>query len=212
MSASAERGFTLMELAAASTIALVVLLAIGQVDVTRVYLTQDIRQKTSEQSEASLAMAHMTRALQKADRIRLISPDSIQFRVPRGPLGLDLDQAASYRWAQYRLAGSQIQFFDNIGAAPAAPACGADFTFNGISGLTFAYADESMAPPGNTEPLAPSTADNNMLLVTISWDADPGPGVDIKSYTGEVMIRGGAYTDLMTGLAPANISNPNAGC
>ncbi len=205
-----RRGMLLTELLVASAVGFVVLLAVSQVDVTRVYFMQELGRGARAESEAALALAHITRALQRADRVALLAT-GIQFRTPQGGAGADLDLPASYRWAQYKLVGSQIHFFDNIGAFGAGPACGVDFLFDQISGLTFAHADEAMPPPGG-DPFAPALEDNNVLLITVSWDADPGPGVDTKSYTGEVTMRSGAYTGVTTGLAPAAVSNPNAGC
>ncbi len=197
-----QQGLTLTELLVASSIALVIILALGQVDVTRVRMTQDLGQNAVPQSEAAFAIAHMTRALAQADRIELVAADNIRFRIPNGGVGVNYDLPGSYQWEQYRFNGpaGEIRYFN-----PAA-GCALAAMFRDLSGLAGQYQNESGAPPGGEPPIAPAGADNNVLLVTVSW-VDPKTGAT-KSYTSEVTIRGGAYTDLMTGLAPAGVANP----
>lgn len=193
-------GVTLMELLVASGIALVVLLAIGQVDVTRVHLTQGLGPGAVPQSEAAFAIAHMTRALEQADRLQLVSPSLLQLRIPQNPN--NLDAAAGYRWAQYSFGGGQIHYYD--------PACTLSTAFRDLSALAISYRNEAIAPPGGEPPVAPAGADNNILLLTVSW-VDPRSGAT-EQYASQVTIRAGAYTGIMTGLAPAGISNPPATC
>jgi hypothetical protein len=195
------RGMTLIELMTATVLSVLVILAIGQVDVSRVRLSDEVRRRATAQSEAALALAHMAKSLQQADRIQWINPSDIQFRRfigdPTAPGALD--NAANYRWAQYQLVDinpvdgtmDTIRFYDDT-----AGGCGVDDSF-GASGLTIQYRDEAVAPPGGEPPVQ----DNNVLQMTIEG-----------RYTTEVTIRGGAYTDLMTGLAPLGVSDPPGSC
>jgi len=207
------RGITLLELLVASVLGLVVLLAIGQVDVTRVLLGQKVRTTTQFQSEAGLAVAHMTRQLVQADRINLISSDNAQFRYvvcpTEPPDPACYDDANNYRWAQYAYRDTDadgtpdaIRFYDDTNAD-----CGVDLDFHDISNLTVAYRNETPeAPPGGEPPVD----DNNVLEMTVEW-TEPQSGT-VYPYRGEIAIRAGAYTNVTTGLAPPGVSGPPASC
>ena len=187
-----RQGFTLMELAVASTLALIVILAIGQVDTARLYLSNQTRAEM--QSEAPFAIAHMTQQLSQADWINRVDGSHLQFRVPLDPL--NLDAAAGYRWAQYNLGSNEILFYDDV--RNAADCNTVDARFFGINTVNVSYQDASPTPPGGEPP----QQDNNMLKITLTSGG--------YTYTGQVAIRAGAYTNVMSGLAPAGVSNPSA--
>ena len=184
-----HRGFTLAELLIAIAISTLVILLMGQVDMTRIFMSDQIRQNTNV--DTWLALGHMERMLQVADRINLLGPTDIQFRRPPTGAGANLDLAASYTWAEYTLVGTQLRFFDNT-----VPGCVLSDTFDGITALTILYDNVALAPPGG-EPLG--GPDNNALGIALN-----------ARYIANITIRNGAYTNLMTGLS--SVSPPPAAC
>lgn len=193
------RGLTLIEILIAATIAFIVMLAIGQIDVSRVRLGEEARRRANAGMDATLAIAHMGRLLQEADRVNLVGPDSIQFRRFTGdPTAAGaLDNPANYHWAQYKLVDlnptpivdgimDTIQFNDDTGVV----GCGSPEDAFGAGSLLFQYQDEATTPPPGGEPLGGD--DNNLLLITTSG-----------GLTTEVVLRSGAYTNLTTGLSTA---------
>ena len=202
-------GITLLELLIAVILGVVILLGIGQVDVTRIYIGNQVRRNSVPQTEASIAATHLLKTLEQADRVFLAAPDSIQIRVPQGGPAVNLDDAASYRWVQYRYdSGSQeILYFDPVSpctvaqrfgdcrSTPQSPAC--------FTSLTVQYQDESSTPPGGDpsgQNLAPPE-DNNMLEMTVQW-TDQQTNV-AQQFVSQMTMRAGAYTNLSTGLSPA---------
>ena len=187
----------------ASGIGFIIILTLGQFDVTRLRLTQQVRNTSMD---ASLALTQMIRKLERADRIELLdatcaahsNPGScLQLRIPVDRTRLD--QNAGYSWKQYRFdsGATQVRVHD-----PANP-CTQVTTFFGISAVTIQYRDESPPPPGGDPP----NHDNNVLeLVVTSTGGNP------VTYTDEVTIRAGAYTNLDNGLAPDGIALPPAIC
>ena len=180
-----KSGFALIEMLTATALALVVILAIGQVDVTRVRLSEEVRRRGS--LEPALALAHMAKYLQQADRIQLNSATDVQFRIP---LGTTFDVPGNYQWYQYKLVGTTLRFCSGA-------AVDAQFQLSGAAPLAIQYRDEAPAPPGGEPPVQ----DNNVLEVLIN-----------NQYRDEVTIRAGAYTNAPNGLAPAGVSDPPAGC
>jgi hypothetical protein len=135
-----NRGITLTELLVASTVSFAVILGITQVDMTRLHLLDQIRQRSTGLSELGLALAHMARSLQRADRVYLpdrLDPTVVQFRTPLDPTA-GLDTAADYQWAQYRLVGNEIRFYDG--------GCGVAQRFGRIGTLSVQYRNESVSP------------------------------------------------------------------
>jgi len=199
-------GITLFELLIASALGLVVILAIGQVDVTRIFLTKEMSGSLGVQAEASLAVAYLARSLQQADRVNLISPSNVQLRYvvcpTTPPDSACFDNAANYRWAQYRhdSATKEIRYVDP------ASSCTVASRFRDVDSLSIRYRDEAPPPPGGDPPVQ----DNNILELVVST-TDPQSGNPL-TYTSEAVIRAGAYTNLMTGLAPAGVSDPPASC
>ncbi len=216
------RGLTLMELTVASAISLVIILAMGQVDLTRLLLADQARNEASRGSEASLVMASLIRDAQRADRVNLLSPSEVQLRIPHPtcgaacactngvPTALCLDQAGAYRWVEYKLVRSDVVFYGNT-----ANGCGTSRAFRDIGGFTVRYLDASQAPPGGD----PQVQDNNVLQVMVTT-TDPQAGS--MTYTNTATLRAEAYTNLITrsmgsgdsgvGMDTAGVSAPPSGC
>ena len=195
-----SRGITLMELLLASSLGLVVILAMGQVDVTRVLLGNQAKGLATFQAEVALGMIQMVRSLQQADRVNLINASNAQIRIPTGT---SFDAPANYKWVQYRYdsVAQEIRYFDP------ASSCTVANRFRDIGNLTMRYRDESPAPPGGEPPVQ----DNNVLELVLSSVPEPQTNRTF-TVTGEAAIRAGAYTVLMTGLTSTGVSDPPAPC
>ena len=196
-----ERGVTLLELLLASSIGMVVILAMAHVDVTRIFVGRQAGDLSEIQAEPAFALTHLIRSIIQADRVDLISASNIQIRIPPRP-ETGLDDPNNYRWVQYRLNGTEIQYFTTNPCAVAS-------RFRNVSSLQIQYRDESPAPPGG-EPLA--GLDNNVLAITVtSTVVSPQIGQAV-SVTGEATMRAGAYTNLPSGLLPPGVGDPPASC
>ena len=198
------RGFTLTELLIGAALGFMMILALGQVDVSRVRLAEEGRRRAGNDTEAALALAQMGRLLNDADRVQLLGPTNMQFRrfIADPSVPGALDNAANYRWAQYKLvdvvapAGMDtIQFFDDTNSG-----CGVDEIFTATD-LVIQYRNEAGTPPGGEPAVAPPGSDNNVLQILISG-----------RFSTDVTIRAGAYTGVMTGLVSPGVSNPPAPC
>jgi hypothetical protein len=132
------QGLTLIELVVASLLGVVVILALGQVDVSRVQmyeynknLLSRTTQPTSKESEAGFALKRMIEHLKQADRVVLRNPTwvtdakgnsflvsaIVQIRLP--PAGGTLAQLrdlSRYRWMEYKFdsATKTLYFYDDI--------------------------------------------------------------------------------------------------
>ena len=202
---NARRGFTLIELILAAVIGVIIVAAMGHFDVTRILMTKAMSPNTETQGEAELAELWIEKQLQLADRVHLINSSNIQFRIPRNPLG-NLNDPTNYEWSQigYRAADTSILYLQDIAAGDCSP----DETFRSIQGLTIQFKDEAQFPPGGEPPTGP--LDSNVLEVTVV-STQPNPA-DPAEIIGEVTLRGGAYTNVTTGLAPPGVSEPPGGC
>lgn len=209
-------GVTLTELLIASAVGLVVVLSIGQVDMTRIRLMNEVL-RPATLSEAALAMHDMTKHLMQADRVVVLTPDNVQFRIPPANAA-DLDNPASYRWAQYKLVDGPdpdalpdtINFYDDT----AGGGCGVDATFGGgvsasnvvvTMALNVIYFNEdSPPPPGGDPPMN----DNNTVRITVtqSWTPPSGPPTT-ASNSGSVTLRAAAYSDVDAGVFAPNDSS-----
>jgi prepilin-type N-terminal cleavage/methylation domain-containing protein len=210
-----RRGMTLIEILIATTIGVLVLWGIGQVDVSRVRLGEQARRTGSADVEAALALAHMGRFLQDADLVNVINPTSVQFRrfIGDPTVAGDFDIPANYQWAQYQFVNAIppnadfIRFDDN-----ATPPCGnPEETFE-ASNLQVQFEDAAGTPPGG--PPLPGPEDNNLLRITIRAALPPPPTPPPPTpnvFTTEVVIRSGAYTKVLTGLSP-NAPGPPGTC
>ena len=121
-----RRGMTLTEIMLASVMGLVVILAVGQVDLTRVRLMNAaLRPQATLLAAAGLTLDDMVKQLVRADRINLISPSHIQIRLSEidtscpaigagcpivctgctgaAPPSCCYDIPGNYRWVQYKL-------------------------------------------------------------------------------------------------------------
>lgn len=206
-----EGAFTLIELLIAATLGFVVILAIGQIDVTRIYLSQQV----SPGDDVNLAMVHIGKQLEGADRIVLVStgvaglaPDNGFANVlMRVPIGTAFDIAGNYGWFQYLHTGTTVEFRPNCG--------GPAMIFNNIDHFNAQFIDEAQAPPSGAanEPFAGE--DNNLLRFEMATLA-PAPGIPV--YVSQTTIRAGGYTDVNAssaarwdsgaGLAPLGTSDP----
>jgi hypothetical protein len=223
-----KSGITLMEVIVASILAVVILVALTQIDLTRMNLGN--RARNPGISEAPLALANITRQLERSDRVVLPSADDVQFRyfidipanrtpgcqAPPFPATC-LDDSANYRWGEFRHAQNAqginfILFFDDT-----ASGCATDYQFRDINNLAIQFQDATPAapPPGGD----PAVQDNNMILISVSSLNPQDPDATILTYTGEVAARGLPYSDVGatgvdsgSGTAAPGISNPPAQC
>ncbi len=181
MTSQAPRGVSLTEILIASMLAGIVLVALGRVDLVRYQMADSSNADLGPQSEARYALAHIVKELQQADRINLVSPTSVQLRIPPiTGVPSDFDLAAKYRWDQYWLSGGTINF-----ASPSA-GCAPTLRFLNIGTLTIAY-DPTAPPPGG-----------NLVQVTVTA-TNPRTG-QVFTYAGQATLRAGSYTGLTTGL------------
>ena len=194
------RGMTLIELMTATVVAVVVMVAIGQVDVSRVRLSEEIRSSAAGAGESALAMAHLSRLVQETDRMVILNslPGDVQLRRFTGNPGVPgaLDNPANYQWAQYRFDAAQgaILLFDDT-----AGGCVESERFE-VPGFSISFINSAPPPPGG-DPFAPQTQDNNLVEVGVT-----------PPYSNGVQMRSGAYTNVLTGLAPPGVSDPPPPC
>jgi len=113
-----------MELIVAGMLSLIVIAAMGKLDVTRILLTKQTSDTTSLQASTERAMLHLSKRIGQADRVILSSPTNIQVRTVLPPPGVPdpayFDDAASYLWHQYTYdAGTQhVLFYDGGCGSP----------------------------------------------------------------------------------------------
>jgi hypothetical protein len=219
------RGITLLEMMTAALLGVVIILALGKVDVTRIYLSDQVRRASSSHTEAALAMTQMVRQIQRADRIIVdTGSESVQVRIPTGGPSLDFDQPGSYEWLQFRrdsATGQLVQFAPASTCTVAARYgnCSTGTNADDACFTQFAlrYQDEAPAPPGGD----PNPQDNNLLELELIWK-EPKSG-RTQRYLGQANLRAGAYTDMNaqnsggvmdsgTGLAPGAVASPPPGC
>ncbi len=209
-------GMTLIEVMVSLTLAMIVLLAVTSIDVTRVRIHEELRDRsgiaTPEHGEASLAALSIEKDIEQADRINIIA-DGIQVRIPdmtiagctgTVPDASCFDAAANYRWDQYRLDADQLLYYRGTQVACPTPTVLAEQ----IADLSFQYVNEAPAPPGGD----PANQDNNLLAYTVKWDNADGLS---HEFQGVVSLRASAYTDVSTGLQAPNgtdISPPPTVC
>lgn len=181
------RGFTLTEILISGVIAGVLVLALTQTDMTRVRIQQDLRQQegaAAQQQQAMVAALHISKHLEAADRMNVLSPSNIQLRIA---LADDVDNPASYRWDEYRLSGNNLEYFSD-----ATPPCAAPMILSEqITGLTFAYTDEAIDPPGGPV-FAAGPEDNNVITYTLTWD----DGARSQQFVGEITSRNISYSNI----------------
>ena len=183
-SLQSEKGITLFELLVASVLGVVVMLAMGQVDVSRIYHSQEVRGTATAQGEAGFAVTHITKQLMLADRVNLLSAGDLQLRAP---IGTSFDLGSNYVWKEYKYDSptQELRFYD-----PAA-GCTLAATFRDLSAVTM------------------TQAANNTLQLAV---ASTNPYTDITmTYNGQATLRASA-NDVTTGLADPSVSPPPAIC
>ncbi len=197
-----ERGVTLFEILIATTLAMILILAITQVDMTRVYISEDIRRNLNRNGEAELALTHMGKWLQMADRVVVVSANNVQFRVPVPteaacqpiPTPDCFDRAANYTWGQYRYDSGlkQILFYYPVTSSCPTPITYGQAPDSSLAGLTVTYNDaDSTQQALGSDPPSP---DNNLLQIkVISEGVTPSTN---RPYQSQVVLRAGAYTNL----------------
>lgn len=206
------RGFTLAEVLLASAMTAIVALGSYTVLGTAVRVQEDLQQRggaRSEENAAALAMLHLAKHLETADRIKRVAADSLQVRMPPGPEA-DLDDTTLYRWDQYKhdaLAKTLVYYRDGACGAPSVLA-------REVAGFTVDYRDVAPAPPGG-EVFSAGPEDNNMLEYAVAWS----DGTRSHTFRSTVAIRAAAYTDLNadagdsgSGLLPAGMLDPPSAC
>lgn len=233
-------GISLVELLVASILSFVVILAIGHIDVTRIHLTnplRDVEAREGRLSEAGLSWLEIARRLELADRVILSDPvmdgscvsttlsgtptasgtcyQTVQLRVPQGTA---FDHADNYLWFQYSLEQEEILGYEAIDSR--APDCQVDIMFRNIGSLKLQFQDVVKTPPGGTGKPFDGNEDNNIIGMTVR-SADDGIG-----FSGAVALRTVGYTNLQArctttqaqlcdsgiGLAPPSISQYPQAC
>ena len=194
-----SRGFTLTEVLVASLAAVIVMLGLVAVDLTRVRITEDLRARVGANPElerAALASVAITRQLELADRVNLdASTGLLQMRTPVCPTvppnSACLNSGANYRWDQYRLnaATQELELYANTTSGCA----GKQVLAGQVASLAFQYLDEAGPPPGG-EPF-PGGEDNNLVEFALVWS----DGARTQRFPGLVTLRAAAYTDLSAG-------------
>jgi prepilin-type N-terminal cleavage/methylation domain-containing protein len=136
-------GLTLLEMIVAIALSGVVILAIGQFDVSRVRIASTMR--ALGQPEGGLALLYMARSLQSADQVVLVSPTTIKFRQFTGDPTIPgaLNAPANYTWRQYRFVncptGQCIELRRSSG-------CVLEERFHNVSSLAMAHQDRAGTP------------------------------------------------------------------
>ena len=220
-----RRGLTLTEVLVAATLGVVVIMGIGLVDVGRFRMGEDLRQRTgisAGQGDVALAAMHLTKNLERADRINLTAASGIQIRVPslQGacavgiPASACFDDPNNFRWDQYRLTAGQVRYYSDTGAG-----CGTlRVLTTQVTAMTFAYVnDYAGAPPGGEPPVQ----DNNAVSYSLTWDNGlAGPQNRTQIFSGQAVARAVPYSnvnaaapgDSGSGLSTGGLPNPPALC
>lgn len=213
------------ELLIASAIGFIVILVVGQTDVTRVLLAEQARGRATQYMEAVYAMNHMLKQLKNADRVVLVERGNnppaapyakVMFRVPTSVTSAGTaGNVNNYTWRQYSHTGpllNQVLFYDNIPIGGPCPPVTSKIAF-GITGLVLRYMDESPAALGG-DPIGTHLAppeDNNMLKIEITTPDPKTPGGYI-TIRGETRLGSTAYTKLLVGLTGDTVAPNPASC
>jgi hypothetical protein len=127
----------------AVTLSAVVILAVGQADVSRVRIGVDMRAHGLR--EGGLALVYMARSLQAADQVSLVNPTTVKFREFTGdPTAAGaLDVPGNYTWRQYRLVPcAAVQCIE----LRRATGCALEERFQNITSLAMAQQDRAGSP------------------------------------------------------------------
>ena len=172
-----SRGITLVELVVASTLGVAAILALGQMDVARVKLFNELAQdrtKVEVSMEASVALDDILSDLKMADRIVLVAPGAgvsaknVLIRIVEGE---DFDNPANYRWVQYRFDNEhqRLEYYNFTPSHASDCTAAMEQGIPHVKNFWVKYTDIASAPMGG-EPF-PSGRDNNLVTVKIEPDA-----------------------------------------
>jgi hypothetical protein len=218
MSRFAGCGMTLIELLIASSLAVLVMVGIGNLDVARTRMAEVLKERSgigTGQGQAALGSIQFARAVQGADRLNILATGltgvaptgtagqgKIQLRTIQTvcPTAACLD-GATYRWDEYRWrAGAFEQVVNTAVGCGTVRALAQD-----MASVTFRYRDESLAPPGG-EPF-PGPDDNNILEFLLRWDnGRSGAEQRNREFRGRVASRLLPYSDVRSPVAAAGDS------
>ena len=215
---TAQRGMTLTEVLVASTLGVVVIMALYSADITRFRIEEELRKRATVGASvyAGLAALHLAKHLEAADRLKIVpGSGTYQVRIPlcagaADPLAC-VNDGTTYRWDQYRLnvASQVLEFFSNTGAGCAARIRLAER----ISALRLDYKDEATLPPPGGEP---PNQDNNVVKYALTWDDGAG---HTHIFGSEVTSRAIPYSNVGVtgdesgcGLLPCGTNDPPAPC
>lgn len=215
-----ERGLTLTEILMASIVGGVLLLGMVAIDSPRTRMYEVLRQEMSaEHSDAALATMHISRNIERADRIYRFNNTSFMLRIPQSPPNLDVN--AGYRWIQYKYNAAEraLDYYENI------PPCTARTRIaTQLSAVNFDFIDAALpAPPGGEPFGVADQRDNNQFFYSLTWENGlPAPKTLNHVFQGQAALRSGSYSnvnsvaigpvaDSGTALAPPAVSTPPVG-
>ena len=191
-----------MELITASLIGFVVIMGLGQVQVTSYRLYNFIKNSDpvsgrSRISEAGFAWQTLARDVEQADRVILLDAnsdgiaDNIQLRIPQGT---SFDSENNYRWFQYQFdkTRQQLRVYD--------ASCTPYNIFHQIGDFRIKFLHIAKTPPSGKEPWPgvkpPQVEDNNTLIASVASTDD-----DEASIEGAMVMRGVAYANIHAGFS-----------
>ena len=140
-----QDGFTLIELLVASALALTVAIGIATMESGRVQMQEEIIARSglaSDQGQVALTTVQLAERIAMADWVTINNGGGVfRFRIPSGcATPACLNNPASYRWDQYRLAAGVLTLFTDV------PGCGTVRTLaSNVTGLTLTQAGNEIA-------------------------------------------------------------------
>ena len=222
-----RRGFTLMELMVASTIAIVVAAGIITMDAGRARMEVELvdrSQQDTEEQQVGLASLLLARDFQQADRVNILNTGqpgtppytgpagfgNVQIRIPVGCMGAPpppacFDAAGNYQWIQYRRVGNELWRYDNTGAG-----CGGVEVVARELGATpqnrgfeVSYQDATIDPPWAVG----GPDDTNVLEHHVTWNNGlTGSKAKEHTFSESSTMRAFGYMDVNRGVAGAGDS------
>jgi Tfp pilus assembly protein PilV len=214
------KGLTLIELLAASVVGVVIVLALGQVDVARVKFFEALPrgqgQRVSLAPEATYALDQMLSDLKQADRVVLRSLQDIDLTSVTDWVASDVQAylPASEEWVEYRFKKAQETTPASIEMFRSTCAAHESFQAPGMSDLYVQFVDIAGAPPGG-EPFGDGR-DNNVVAVGVltKQKDEGGKVVSQRAQYGSTIPLAMAYTNLgavFTPDLPGGIIDSGAG-
>ncbi len=203
-----ERGLTLVELLAASTMGLVIVLALGQMDVARVKLFEALRMTPNSSQlispEATYALNQLLSDLKQSDRVvlrDLHDPDWVSSHV-------QVYLPATSEWVEYRWLGTE----GRIEVIRENCAVTERFQTPGLKAFAVQFVDiAKKAPPGGEVFL--DGRDNNVVAVSVITEQldDTGKPTKRRTQFGSTTIPAIAYTNLGAVYDPPRLIDSGAG-